>query len=90
MASRVDASVLSIPLRNSERDLLKLFLSLPKRERLLRFADTARTAEMVGMSRRTIQLWIEIGQIKAVRVGSRYQVLVDSVHGYLGDCNGGC
>ena len=90
MASRVDTSALSLPLRNSERDLIKLFLSLPRPERLLRFADTARTAEMLGMSRRTIQLWIETGQIKAVRIGSKYQVLVDSVHGYLGDCNNDC
>lgn len=72
-------------------DLLKLFLSLPRPERLHQFADTARTAEMVGMSRRTIQLWIELGQIRAVRVGKKYQVLLDSVHGYLDECvAGGC
>jgi excisionase family DNA binding protein len=86
MASRVDASV---SLRKSERDLIKLFLSLPKPERLLQFADTARTADMVGTSRRTIQFWIEVGQIQAVRVGNKYYVLVDSVHQYLGGCNGG-
>jgi excisionase family DNA binding protein len=70
----------------SKDDLLKLFLSLPRPERLDRFADTARTAEIVGMSRRTIQLWIELGQIRAVRVGKKYQVHLDSVHGYLNEC----
>lgn len=70
----------------SKDELLHLFLSLPKPERLNQFADTARTAEIVGMSRRTIQLWIELGQIRAVRVGKKYQVLLDSVHGYLNEC----
>lgn len=86
--AHVSSTALSpVPLQpSSDRDLLKLFLSLPKEERKNRFADTAKTAEIVGMSRRTVQLWIELGQIQAVRVGKKYHVLLDSVHGYLHEC----
>ena len=72
-------SALPVPLQpSSDRDLLSLFLSLPKTERKTQFADTAQTAEIVGMSRRTIQLWIELGQIRAVRVGKKYHVHLGS------------
>jgi len=63
--------------------LLSLYLSLDKMERRKRFACTLRTAEMVGVSRRTIQLWIELGQIQAVRVSKKYQVYLSSVEQYL-------
>lgn len=84
-------AALPLPLRlSSDRDLLVLFLSLPKIERKDQFADTARTAEIVGMSRRTIQLWIELGQIRAVRVGKKYHVHLGSVHGYLNEFLAAC
>jgi excisionase family DNA binding protein len=86
MAFQVTAPVLPSISQPSDRDLLKLYLSLPKSEKERRFADTARTAEILGLSRRTIQLWIELGQIRAVRVGKRYHVLLDSVHCYLDEC----
>ena len=70
----------------SDSDLLKLYLTLPQGERRKRFTDTAETAAIVGISRRTIQLWIELGQIRAVRVGKKYYVHIDSVHRYLNDC----
>lgn len=63
--------------------LLNLFLSLNKTERRERFACTRLTAELVGVSRRTIQLWIESGQIEAVRISKRYQVHLASLHDYL-------
>jgi excisionase family DNA binding protein len=75
---------------SSDRDLLMLFLSLPKSERRNQFADTAQTADIVGSSRRTIQLWIELGQIRAVRVGKKYYVHLDSVHGYLNEFLAAC
>lgn len=63
--------------------LLDLYLKLDKMERRKHFACTQRTAEMVGVSRRTIQLWIELGQIEAVRVSKKYQVYLSSVEQYL-------
>lgn len=69
-----------------DADLLDLFLGLGRDERRARFADTAQTAEMVGVSRRTIQQWIDTGLIRAVAVGHKYQVLLDSVHCYLKVC----
>lgn len=69
--------------KNSDIALLDLFLSLDKAERREQFACTLRTAEMVGVSRRTIQLWIESGQIQAARISKRYQVHLPSLHEYL-------
>jgi excisionase family DNA binding protein len=89
--TQVSPVLAPVPLQpSSDRDLLVLFLSLSKTERKNQFADTAQTAEIVGMSRRTVQLWIELGQIRAVRVGKKYHVHLDSVHGYLHECLAVC
>ncbi len=66
-------------------DLLALWLGLPKQERYQKFADTARAAEITGLSRRTIQFWIEIGAIKAATIGRRYEVDLESLTRYLKD-----
>lgn len=71
--------------RPPDTALLSLYLSLDKLERRKHFACTLRTAEMVGVSRRTIQLWIELGQIQAIRVSKKYQVYLHSVQEYLND-----
>lgn len=70
---------------NSDTALLNLFLTLDKSERRKHFACTLRTSEMVGVSRRTIQNWIEMGQIRAVRVSKKYQVHLESVQDYLSE-----
>lgn len=67
----------------SNEELLKTYLALPKDERHKRFADTARAAEMAGVSRRTIQFWIEIGAVRALSIGKRYEVDLDSLTQYL-------
>ncbi len=66
-------------------DLLALWLALPKARREEKFADTARAAEITGLSRRTIQFWIEIGSIKATTIGRKYEVDIDSLTQYLKD-----
>lgn len=38
---------------------------------------------MVGLSQRTIQLWIEVGFITAIKIGRKYQVSLDSLRAYL-------
>jgi len=68
-----------------ETALLDFYLSLDKQEKRKHFACTLRTAEMVGVSRRTIQLWIEFGQIQAIRVSKKYQVVLSSVQEYLNE-----
>lgn len=62
---------------------LDLYLSLPKKQRDEQFAGTLRAAEMAGLSQRTIQLWIECGKIRAVCVGRKYQVNLDSLLEHL-------
>ena len=63
--------------------MLELYLSLPKPDRQERFVDTAGAAEITGLSRRTIQFWIEIGAIQAVLIGRRYQIDLHSLKDYL-------
>ena len=69
-----------------EEELLERYLGLDERRRAQQFADTARVANFVGLSQRTIQLWIEIGLIQAVRIGRKYQVDLESVKAHLRAC----
>jgi excisionase family DNA binding protein len=64
-------------------DLLSLYLSLPEEKRKQKFANTSEAARMVGLSQRTIQLWIEVGFIAAIKIGRKYQVSLDSLRAYL-------
>jgi excisionase family DNA binding protein len=82
MALKVDCLV-PLGLKSSDMALLNLFLTLDKTERRKHFACTLRASEMVGVSRRTIQLWIEMGQIQAVRVSKKYQIHLPSLQEYL-------
>lgn len=67
----------------TDEELLELYLTLPKGKREERFADTARAAEMAGLSVRTIQLWVESGAVRAVTVGRKYRVDLQSLRDYL-------
>jgi excisionase family DNA binding protein len=64
-------------------DLLNLYLSLPEERRRQKFAKTSEAARMVGLSQRTIQMWIEGGLIAAIKIGRKYQVSLDSLRAYL-------
>lgn len=58
--------------------LVELYFSLSIRERSQQFVNTANSAEILGVSQRTVQYWIEIGELPAVRVGKRYWVHAES------------
>lgn len=70
------------PDHNNE-ELLEIYLSLPKERRDARFADTARAAELVGISQRTIQLWAEKDKIRAIYIGGKLKVDLNSVKAHL-------
>jgi hypothetical protein len=63
--------------------LLDLYLSLDPKQRDGQFAGTACAAEKVGVSQRTIQLWIEIGKIRAILLGGKYTVFIPSLWQHL-------
>ena len=67
----------------SDEELLRMYLKLPKKERSELFADTARAAELTDLSQRTIQFWIETGAIRAIPIGKKYQVYLESLGDYL-------
>ena len=67
----------------TDEELLRMYLKIPKKERSELFADTARAAELTDLSQRTIQFWIETGAIRAIPIGKKYQVYLESLGDYL-------
>jgi excisionase family DNA binding protein len=67
----------------AKEELLPLYLETSEEKRRKLFADTARTAEIFGVSQRTIQNGIEMGWIQAVKIGKKYQVYLHSVTEYI-------
>lgn len=67
----------------SDDELFNLYLAMPEEQRKKRFANTWRAAKIVGLSQRTIQLWVEAGLVRAVVIGRKYQVSLDSLKAYL-------
>ncbi len=47
------------------------------------FINTAQAAEITGLSMRTIQLWIESGVVRAIVIGRKYKVVVESLKEHL-------
>ena len=64
-------------------DLLSLYLALPPPSRAKTFVSTARAAEITGVSMRTIQLWIESGAVRAILVGRKYRIVLESLRAHL-------
>ncbi|MDD5543113.1 MAG: helix-turn-helix domain-containing protein [Acidobacteriia bacterium] len=73
----------SDPSELSSEALLEYFLSLPKQRRDQEFTETSKAATITGLSQRTIQLWIEIGVIRAIHIGGKYKILLESLKSYL-------
>lgn len=69
--------------RLADGELLSLYLSLPPEPREKTFITTAHAAEITGVSIRTIQLWIECGAVRAIAVGRKYRIVLESLRGYL-------
>ena len=63
-----------------DHELLEQYLELSAENRDQKFPNTAYAANMVGLSRRTIQFWVETGAVRAVFIGGKYRVSIDS-HG---------
>jgi excisionase family DNA binding protein len=71
------------PSNLTDHELLEEYLASSAEGRDRQFPDTAGAAQIVGLSRRTIQLWIELGEIQAVLIGGKYRVSLDSLRAYL-------
>jgi hypothetical protein len=78
--SKSDSKVIHACCLKDQTDaLLKEWLSLPPLERDRRFIDTACAAGLAGVTRRTIQAWIDGGEIKALCIGRKLHVDSDSL-----------
>jgi excisionase family DNA binding protein len=74
----IQASSNAAPKSKSEY-LIRLYLSLPADRREQMFPGTTRAAKLVGIPRRTIQFWVEIGKVEAICVGRKYKVHFESL-----------
>ena len=63
--------------------LLSDFLNCSFSARRDRFLDTRSAARLTGLSRRTIQWWIECGLVAAVMGGRKYQIDRESLVAHL-------
>jgi len=68
---------------STDEQLLEKYLAMPKETRDRHFVGTASAAEIANVSRRTIELWIQGGMVRAVLVGRKYQVSLPSLVAYL-------
>jgi excisionase family DNA binding protein len=76
------------PIKSTEGDLtdselLRRYLAASDQERMKLFADTGRAADLTGLSRRTIQFWVETGAVRAIAIGRRYEVYLPNLTSYL-------
>jgi excisionase family DNA binding protein len=67
----------------TDAELLTLYLSLPPSSREKVFVGSAEAAKITGVSMRTIQLWIECGAVRAIVVGRKYRIVLESLRGHL-------
>jgi len=79
----LSSSMLAKQADSDERDLLEIYLTLPHKQREQRFADTASAAKITGLTQRTIQLWIEFGSIRAIPIGRKSKIDLESLIAYL-------
>jgi len=64
-------------------ELLEHYLASSKEDRREKFPNTAQAAEMIGVSQRTIQFWVEIGAVQAIFIGKKCLVSADSLIAHL-------
>lgn len=55
-------------------ELLDLYLATPSQQRDAQFLSTTRAGEIAGVSQRTIQHWIDCGDVSAIRIGKCYKL----------------
>jgi excisionase family DNA binding protein len=67
----------------TDTELLSLYLSLPPASREKAFINTSTAAEITGVSMRTIQLWIENGAVRAIVIGRKYRIALESLREHL-------
>jgi excisionase family DNA binding protein len=69
----------------TDAELLNLYLSSSPAVRKNMFITTSQAAEFTGVSMRTIQFWIERGAVRAVMVGRKYRILIQSLREHIED-----
>jgi excisionase family DNA binding protein len=76
-------SVLPANAAQSGPDLVNYYINLEDALRDREFVDTATAARRVGVSQRTIEAWIDAGLIRAIFIGKKYKVQLESLYVYV-------
>ncbi len=69
--------------QDSGRELVNIWLSMSREERKQKFVDTARAAEIAGVSQRTVQYWIDSGYLNSLRIGKKHQIYLPFLINHL-------
>lgn len=77
------SAIKSIDGNLTDSELLKVYLAASDLDRTKLFADTGRAADLTGLSRRTIQFWVETGAVRAIAIGRRYEIYLPNLTSYL-------
>lgn len=67
----------------TDAEILNLYLSLPPTSRGGAFVSSAQAAKITGVSIRTIQFWIESGAVRAIVIGRKYRIILESLKAHL-------
>ena len=67
----------------ANEELLERYFTLPEKQREQEFPTTERAAAITGMSRRTIQHWVETGAVNAIFVGRKCRINFASLLTYM-------
>jgi excisionase family DNA binding protein len=69
--------------KDPEIDLLTLWLSTPLNDRDKQFMGTRTASRLVGVSQRTVRVWIETGCIQAVQIARKHRITAKSLEEFL-------
>jgi excisionase family DNA binding protein len=69
--------------QDTDDTLLEHYLTLSESQREQEFLTTEDAATFTGLSRRTLQYWVEIGDIKAIFIGRKCLISAASLRAYL-------
>jgi excisionase family DNA binding protein len=63
--------------------LIQRWFSLSEKERGEHFIESITASRLAAVSQRTIRIWIEYGYIRAIRIGKKYHIELESLKQFI-------
>ncbi len=70
-------------LKSADDVLVQRWFSLSEKERGEHFIESNTASRLAAVSQRTIRAWIEYGHIRAIRIGKKYQIELESIKQFI-------